>query len=170
MPNDILFTERQRFYQPWLWVLVIALDAILVFAVLRRLISDHRLENLPMSQARLLVLCFIMFLLTIAFIFFRLETQIRNDGIYIRFYPFHNRFIYYSWDTISRSFMRKYSPLQEYGGWGIRFSLAGSGKAYNVSGNEGIQLVFTSGAKLLIGTNKKEEAREVLAKTGRLIE
>ena len=56
--------------------------------------------------------------------------------------------------------VRQYKPLSEYGGWGLRYG--SSGKAYNVSGNIGIQLHFKDGSTLLIGTNKKEEVEVVL--------
>jgi len=39
-------------------------------------------------------------------------------------------------------------------------------EAYNVSGNKGIQLVFTNGRKLLIGTKRPEEVKEILEKLG----
>src|SRR5690606_41120216 len=98
----------------------------------------------------------------------KLETKIKNDGIFVRFFPFHISFKYYPWDEISSSFVRKYSPLVEYGGWGWRFSLFGSGTAYNVSGNMGLQLIFTNKKKLLIGTKKPDQLTEVLNKIGQL--
>ncbi|MBX2959059.1 MAG: hypothetical protein KF732_03800 [Flavobacteriales bacterium] len=65
-------------------------------------------------------------------------------------------------------YVRQYSPLTEYGGWGIRLGLFGKGTAYNVSGNKGLQLEFTNNKKLLIGTNKPNELTETLTKIGKL--
>jgi len=58
-----------------------------------------------------------------------------------------------------------YYPISEFGGWGLRggfFFNKGKEKAVNVSGDIGIQLIFKNGKKLLIGTQKKEEAKRVL--------
>lgn len=95
-----------------------------------------------------------------------LTTQIRTDGIYIRFFPFHRTFKRYAWNTIDEVYIRQYNPLREYGGWGIR--MGPSGSAYNISGNKGIQLVFKNGKRLLIGTNAPDDLGAVLMKIGKL--
>ncbi len=52
-------------------------------------------------------------------------------------------------------YARRYSPLREYGGWGIRYGW--SGWAYNLRGHEGVQLVFQNGGKLLLGSQQPQE-------------
>jgi hypothetical protein len=99
---------------------------------------------------------------------FRLDKVIKKDGIYVRFFPFHLRFKHYSWDKLTKSFVRQYSPIAEYGGWGLRFGLFGKGTAYNISGNKGLQLQFIDNKKLLIGTNKPDELTETLKIIGQL--
>ena len=51
---------------------------------------------------------------------------------------------------------RTYRPILEYGGWGIRYTM-GRGWAYNVSGNQGVQLELASGKRILIGSQRAEE-------------
>jgi len=63
--------------------------------------------------------------------------------------------------------LRGYSPISEYGGWGMRYSLSGKGRALNVSGRTGVQLVFKDGKKLLIGTQKADDIMQVLAVLGK---
>ncbi len=58
----------------------------------------------------------------------------------------------------------------EYGGWGIKNGLFGSGKSYNVSGNEGLQIIYTNNKRLLIGTKKTDEIKSVLFQLGKLSE
>jgi hypothetical protein len=103
---------------------------------------------------------------TILFLVLRLETTIRVNGIYVRFFPFHQASRYYSWDTIRQLYVRQYNPIGEFGGWGIRGF--GKNRAFNVSGNTGIQLVLQNGSRILIGTNKGNEAARVLELTGHL--
>lgn len=44
----------------------------------------------------------------------------------------------------------------------MRYSFRGKGRAFNVSGNIGLQLEFINGEKLLIGTQNPEKLRNVL--------
>jgi hypothetical protein len=94
--------------------------------------------------------------ITVLFLLLKLQTYVSRDGIYVRFFPFHIRFKRFRPEDLSEYYARQYKPLWEYGGWGIRFSLR-YGKAYNVSGNKGVQLVFKNGKKLLIGSQKPEQ-------------
>jgi hypothetical protein len=82
----------------------------------------------------------------------------------VRFIPFHLKEIFIAWNQLDECYIRTYSPLGEYGGWGIKYGLGGAGKVYNVSGNQGLQLVFKDGARLLIGTQKPLELQEIINK------
>lgn len=96
---------------------------------------------------------------------FRLITQVRTDGIYVRYAPLQPGFAYYGWSDIREVYLRRFSPF-EYGGWGLRIGPYGGG--YIVPGEWGIQLVLHDGKKVLITTNRPEEVTEVLRKLGRL--
>lgn len=168
MTNEILFTERQKFKQWWLWLLLLGINGLLLFGVFKQVIGGQQFGDKPMSNAGLLATTGLMILLTLLFVNFRLDTNIKKDGIYVRFFPFHLKFKHYSWDTLTKSFVRQYSPLIEYGGWGLRLGLFGKGTAFNVSGDKGLQLEFTNNKKLLIGTNKPDELTETLNKIGQL--
>jgi len=90
----------------------------------------------------------------------KLITQIRADGIYVRFPPFQSSFTICAWDSIDHIFLRSYNAITEYGGFGIRFGPMG--RAYNVSGDKGVQIIFKDQSKLLIGTNRPEDIANVL--------
>lgn len=94
------------------------------------------------------------------FLPFELVTQIRADGIYVRFPPLQAFFKKFFWSDISEIYIRNYDALTEYFGWGIRFSDKGFG--YIVPGNTGIQIIFKNGNKVLITTQKPEEVKEIL--------
>jgi len=51
---------------------------------------------------------------------------------------------------------RDYRPLIEYGGWGIRYSLAGHGWAYTICGHQGVQLRLPT-RQLLVGSCRPNE-------------
>lgn len=93
--------------------------------------------------------------LPVLFASMRLVTQVRYDGVYVRFVPLHWRWVKIEPERIQGVKAREYNALLEYGGWGIRYST--QGKAYTVSGKQGVELQFADGSTLLIGSQKAEE-------------
>ena len=168
MDNEVLFTERQRFKQWWLWLILLGINGLFLFGVFKQVIGEQQFGDKPMSNAGLLITTGLTIALTLLFINFRLDTTIKRDGIYVRFFPFHLKFKYYSWDNLTKSYVRQYSPLTEYGGWGLRLGLFGKGTAFNVSGDKGLQLQFRDNKKLLIGTNKADKLTETLNSIGQI--
>lgn len=161
MNEEILFTETQRFRQVWLWVILIAANLISIFGAFRQMSNGLPLLN-PLTGGRLTTIV-VLLLVTGLIFMIRMDTTIKSDGLYMRFYPFNLQMKRYSWHSISQAFVRKYNPILEYGGWGIRLGSFGNGAAFNISGNKGIQLVFKNGDRALIGTQKPDEATIALA-------
>ena len=87
------------------------------------------------------------------FYLLKLITRVDAKGVHVRFFPLTHKQIPFENRTSCQA--RTYRPIREYGGWGIRFSR--KGRAYNVSGNQGVQLTFKQGKPLLIGSQKPEE-------------
>ena len=166
MDNKILFSERQRFKQIWLWLILLGVNGLFIFGLTKQVILGHQFGDKPMSNIGLIIVTILTLLLSFLFLNLRLETNIKSDGIYVRLFPFHLTFKYYPWDKINQSFVRKYNPIGEFGGWGLRG--LGKNRALNVSGDKGIQLVTQDGSKILIGTNKADEATEILKQLGHL--
>lgn len=159
MKAQVLFSESQRFKQWWLWLILIVVTFLPFFGLYHELQKAEPFTDKATNTGFILSLLVIL-PVTALFIFMRLETQITQTGIAAKFYPIHFKFRQFYWSEIDEIYVRKYSPISEFGGWGLRYGL--DGKAYNISGNQGIQLVFKDGKKLLIGTNKPEEAAAAL--------
>jgi hypothetical protein len=164
MSKDVLFSETQRFKQLWFWVILLGINSISMYAIYQQVILEIPYGNNPISNTGLIVTSSITLLLTLFFILLRLDIQITTEGISIRFFPVHNKFKIFTWDQISKAYIRKYAQIREFGGWGLRFW--GNGIAYNVSGNIGLQLELNSKKKILIETNKPVELKEALIKLG----
>jgi len=162
MPDKILFSETQRFKQIWIWIILIPINGLFIFGFIKQVILHQPFGDKPASDAVLIVAALFMAALTYLFIIMRLETKITSEGIDVRFYPLQWTYRHYTWDNMVRSFVRRYSPIGEYGGWGLRG--IGKKRALNISGNMGIQLVMQDGLNLLIGTKKPDEVTEVLKK------
>jgi len=103
----------------------------------------------------------IIFVANLILIALKLNTKINKQGIYFQLFPFQFKYNEISWNDVLTIEVRKYKPIREYGGWGYRFSFK-NGKAYNISGNMGLQIVLKNGDKILIGTQKPDELMEFL--------
>ena len=154
MEGKILFSEKQRFNQWWLWAILIGINLLFLSVAIFQ-------PNIILALSFVFTL-----ILTLLFLIFRLETHISGEKIYVRLYPLQLKYKEYKWSEISKCSIRQYSPIGEYGGWGLRgFN---KNKAMNISGNQGLQLDFINNNKLLIGTNKTKEMTEALEKIGKL--
>jgi len=155
MDSPVVYREVQRFRQPWLLLTIFIIPVIYIFAIIDLIFWNETSELTSLSNiATLFVGLVIGAGLPALFYLTRLATEVRVDGIYIRFYPFHRSFRKVS-ENVSTYEIRKYNPIREYGGWGIRGGKKNG--AYNVSGNMGLQLVYNNGNRLLIGTQKPGE-------------
>jgi hypothetical protein len=168
MENKTLFTERQKFNQWWIRLILLGINALFVFGAYKQIVRGHQFGDKPVSDPVLILVTAIIFLLSLAFMSLRLDTIIKQDGIYVQFFPFHSKFRSYTWDVLSKTYVRQYSAIGEYGGWGLRLGLFGKGTAFNVSGNKGLQLEFKNDKKLLIGTHKAAELTLILKQLEKL--
>ena len=170
MANEKLFTETQRFKQKWLWALLIAMAVFIpgptALGLIRQFFFGQQFSNNPFSSNGLILLTIVNVVLPIfplvLFAFMKLETVIKEDGIYVRFLPFQLQSKFYSWEKLTECYIREYSAVNEYGGWGLKGF--GKNKALNVSGNIGLQLETKDGFRLLIGTNNPKQIEELLRK------
>ncbi len=162
MENKVLFKETQRFRQWWIWLILLLINVSSIWFLIEKYVYKKQFPDTAYhSYSGAGIFGLILILITILFLSAKLTTKISADGIEARFSPFHFHTKKYLWDDIISAKVRQYSPLKEYGGWGIRFG--SDGKAYNVLGNKGIQVVFKDGSKLLIGTQKPDEAAQALS-------
>ena len=154
-----VFKEEQRFTQLWLIVLMVISITVPILII----VQEYTKENTKITTNQL-VLTLLGILVSALLIFiFKLTTRIDEKGIHYQFFPFQFKLKLISWNEITRAYIRIYDPIGEYGGWGLKGGWSKSkGKAINVSGDIGIQLELKTGKKLLIGTQKKEEATQVL--------
>ena len=152
--NDVVFREVQRFS---LWVRLFFVASmvlgvgIMVFTSVTSGSTSGPLSIVIRAGLSLLLLGSAVF-----FFVLKLETEIRHDGLYVRFFPIHIHHKKIAPGELVDSYARQYRPIMEYGGWGIRCGFRG-GRAYNVRGNKGVQLVLQNDKRLLIGSQKADE-------------
>ncbi|WP_282031895.1 hypothetical protein [Winogradskyella eximia] len=157
-----IFKEEQRFNQVWLIVLMLVSTIVPIGIYVKEYIENPK----NFTSLELIGLIFLIFFASGFIFFFKLTTRIDEKGIHYKFFPFHLSFKVIKWNELNNAYIRTYDPLGEYGGWGLKGGILwnkSKGKAINVSGDVGIQLVLKNGKKLLIGTQKQEEAKNILA-------
>jgi hypothetical protein len=126
--------------QPRDWALM-ALIFVVLLAIFGFVLRANRAVDLELIglglgiavQGSFAVLVYVM----------KLFVRLGSEGLHVRFFPFVKKDI--PLEDIARWEARTYRPLLEYGGWGIRCGW--KGMAYNVSGNQGVQLQFTNGKR-----------------------
>jgi len=130
--------------------------------MIEQLVFGHPWGNRPMSDIALAIVGPLVILMGIGlswlFYVIKLLVEVREDGVHINFVPLVRRIILFG--DIVNCEVRTYKPMREYGGWGIKYGRAG--KAYNVSGNRGVQLKLSSGKGLLIGSQRPEELAQAI--------
>ena len=141
-----LFDEKQKFNQWWLWVILLSFPIISVG---------------PFDQNNINIYHVLIGLaIPILFYLFELRIKVNEDGFHYQFFPFHFKFHIIKLEDIDKFKALEYSPLKEYGGWGIKYGF--KGKAYNVSGNKGVRIFLNNGTNIMFGSQKHSELAKAL--------
>ena len=174
MKEELVFLERQRFNQWWILALTGSINGLLIYACITQLGMGKPWGNNPMSDTTLIVITVILLLVTVCFLFIRLDTVINREGVYYRMFPYHLSYQFKTWEHISEAVVMKIRPISEFGGWGIRFKILNFGgrgihigfgsKSYTISGNKTLKLELKNKKSIYIGTRKPEELSEFLIK------
>lgn len=172
--TPVLFHEEQRFRQWWVWLILVGILAFLLAFYVPPIVENAR-RGASLGQNRQdrvgAVVAMSTFVLIggaiWAFARMCLVTEVRADALYIRFWPFHWSFRRIDLADLISFKAGEYSPLAEFGGWGIRWSFTGNGRAYSVSGNLGVRLRFANDRYLVIGSERPEELAQAIAAVAR---
>lgn len=142
-----LFTEKQRFNQWWLWLVLatsLAVPTILLF-------KEATVRSRNFSG---LIIILVVILL---FVVLQMKTVVTQENIQLIYFPF-------VWKTINLSDIDTMKVINYgfVGGWGIRFWTS-YGTVYNVRGNKGLHIKLKNGKQLVIGTQQPQELEKVVA-------
>lgn len=156
MKKQVLFRERQRFRQFWLWALVLGLAAVFWAGFVYQVLLGGAFGNRPVSDIQLsIMLALLGFGMPFFFYWMSLTTKVKPGVLTVRFVPFHMKPVRIPLHTIRNYERVTYDPIGDYGGWGIRWTP--KGKAYSIAGREGVLLHFYNQKPILIGTRRPAE-------------
>ena len=161
-PDSVFMEEQPLRDNPLAYVALAGGAGVIGFflwAMYRQLILGRPWGDRPMGDTALMIVggLYILLgaLLLVLFFRGRLITEVRTSGVFVRYSPFHRSFRRIPLEGLRSCRARTYSPIREYGGWGIR--MTPGKKAYNVWGNRGVELDYEDGKKLLIGSKKADQ-------------
>jgi len=152
-----LFEEEIKIRKTWVGALFL-ISMLMSFAVAGvSLIADS--EN---SASIFIVFSVVMAegLLLLLFLTAKLKVSVDLIGIGYQWFPFMLKAKRINWDLVEFAWVRKSNPLKEFGGWGIKGTK--KNRAINVSGNMGLQIIFSDTKRIFIETHNPEQLKQVL--------
>ena len=158
----LYFKEEQSFNQWWIWLLIAVCCGIWIWQFVQQIIMGKPFGNNPMSDLGVILTGIFPILVLLLFRLLKLETLIDEEGIKCRFMPFQRKYKTFLPLDIAKYEVKKYNPLMDYGGWGIRYGRKGT--AYNVRGNMGLYLELNNKKNFLIGTQTPDSLRYAMEK------
>ncbi len=163
---DISFREEQKMSRLWWATLLVFVSALIPwYSFIQQVIFGRPFGDKPAPDWLLWLVWLLMGIgLPVFWFTFKLIVEVKDDHIHLRYIPLVNRQIFFA--DIKHYEARTYRPIREYGGWGIRGW--GNRRAYNVSGDKGVELELHNGQTIMIGSQKAEDlALAIAAKMGR---
>jgi len=156
-----MFREIQRFRQWWVWLLVYGIASLGWYGLIQQIIFGKPFGTNPAPDWAMWLIWLLCGIgLPVFFHSLRLIVEVREDHIYIRYAPLVTRKIPFM--EIERYEARTYQPIKEYGGWGIK-GWSCKKTAYNVSGNQGVELELRDGRQVMIGSQRPQELAQAIA-------
>ena len=155
--NPVLYREVQKMDQLWIRIAVGIPVVISWYGAYQQLILRKPFGNNPAPDWMMLVLLVVFgAIFPLFFHSLKMSTEVRKEGLYIRFHPFHFSFRTFPIKTIRSCEVITYNPIRDYGGWGIR---------YGLKGTRGVLFEFSEGNKakrLMIGSQTPEKLSEAV--------
>jgi hypothetical protein len=155
-----VYREEQRFRQSWVWGIVFVVAALGWWSFIQQIVLGKPFgENPAPDWGVWLLWLFIGIGLPVLFFLIRLVLEVTTDAVVIRYRPLTKRRIPLA--DIEQAKVRTYNAIKEYGGWGIKgWSL--KNVAYNVSGDQGVELTLRDGRRVMLGSQRPEELAQAI--------
>ncbi|WP_073202490.1 DUF6141 family protein [Gracilibacillus kekensis] len=158
----VVFKEIQKPRSILLWIFISLFIFSIWYTFIEQIILGNPVGTKPAPDVFLIFLwLFLCIIVPIILLFFtKLIIEVREDGLYIRYMPFHLHYKKFLFREIKDYESITYSPLKRFGGWGIRLNINGE-KAYNMDGNKAIEMVIKD-QTVVIGTRQPEEIKTAI--------
>lgn len=151
----VRFEERQHFRQWWMWGLILLVAGLAWWALVQQVVLGQPFGNNPGPDWLVWILWLLIGLgLPALFVWAHLRLTVTDETVLISYVPFTSRRI--PLVEILGANAREYDAIREYGGWGIK-GWSREKRAYNVSGNQGVELFLRDGRTVMLGSQRADE-------------
>ena len=157
MANQV-YKEVQSYRGTWVLYLIILVELPTIILLLTFYLKAE--DKAEMGVA-LTVIAGTMALIFLFIFNLRLETRIDQNGISFKYFPFIRSWRKYPEESIKTVTVINYSPVMDYGGWGIKGNK--TTKAYSILGDQGLLFDVGEKKKIMIGTMRAKELEQYLS-------
>ncbi len=150
---QIEFTETQYMReQRWIMLIIIGIALLMWWGFIEQIIFGKPWGNNP-GPDWIIWSTWLIFGIGFPIFFYKLKLIITlyPEYIDINYKPLTQRKIPY--DEIAQAKATEYSPIKEYAGWGVK-GWSNQKMAYNVKGNQGVELTLQDGRIVMLGSQK----------------
>jgi len=154
------FKETQSFRQPWLMAVLALVVGLPLYGLYEQFGVGSPWGDNPLSDQGLLIYAAVTVVFALWLLGMNLETRVEDHAVIVKFHwlwPEKS----FPMSEIVEAEARSYRPIREYGGWGVRWGR--SGRAFNVSGNQGVELMLANGRRVMIGSQQPEKLHRAVA-------
>jgi len=150
--------EEVTKWHPWVAAIVWSgalAGAILSFRALSDPVQGGGLYAAVMGCSILVVVP-----IAIQVLFGRFRVRVTRTSLRLSFgyTPFIKRIV--EFEDVEAMASIRYSPLREFGGWGIRSSIRGGKRAWTIRGNRALVLTLSSGIRMYVGSPDPDRLAE----------
>lgn len=147
-----VYTETQSLKIPAVRIILFVATVFALSTFAWELYSEWSVDALLAGLPMVLILAAVWWLIESS----RIYMQITGEGISYRFHPLQFRKRFARWKELKEVYLREYSALGEFGGWGLRLGFKGSW-GYVAKGKSGLQLIYKNGKKRFISIQRPQE-------------
>ena len=154
--TQVEFSETQYMRQQlWIILIVIGIALLMWWGFIEQIIFGRPWGSNP-GPDWIIWITWLIFGIGFPIFFYKLKLtiQLYDDHININYKPLTTRQIAY--DEITQAKATTYNPIKEYAGWGVK-GWSSQKMAYNVQGNEGVELTLQDGRIVMLGSQKATE-------------
>jgi hypothetical protein len=150
-----MYVERQSLPATVVWPVALFVISVGLGSVVLSLSQQdiHGWEFVLVGFTLFVLALFIWFVFA-----FRMKTIVGEGTIEVKIWPFKELRLHA--EDIGGAELISYSPIAEFGGWGIRYGLGG--RMYSASGDKAVKLTLKSGKVVYIGTGKPSQLATVI--------
>jgi hypothetical protein len=161
-PSNVIYHEVQYFRQRWVLILILAAAGIAWYGFILQIFLGQAFGENPAPDWAIWIIWILVGIgLPTLFYISKLIIDVDRMYIHIHLIPFTEKKI--ALDDILLAEARKYNPIREFGGWGVRWGF-GNTRAYNISGDQGVELELKNGQKIMIGSQRSEKLSKVISR------